>query len=343
MTKYDEFSRRTFLKGTGATLGTGALASLPLRRAFAAAYPERNINVIIPTREGGGADRLMRAFGNVWKTQLKTNFETTFVPAASGRAAYEQYMGKREPDGYNLLFGNMGPEVLNWVVQKPTFDLKDFTYFLQVDIDPSTLFISPKGKFKTIDEIVAEGKKRTLTVATSRLAHPASIGMLLLAEQTGMKVNLVPFSGGRNTIAAVTTGETDIGVLPMGGLPGPDAVKIAMLFMKENKWKKRTQDAPTMNAKFNMNTPSLISARAFGIHVKAMEKFPDRFKLLQQTAEKVFKDPAFPEELKRAAQDPELIAPGGIQECQEYSKQIADIGERYKALMTGKPAAAKKG
>ena len=27
-----------------------------------AAYPERNIDVIIPTREGGGADRLFRAF-----------------------------------------------------------------------------------------------------------------------------------------------------------------------------------------------------------------------------------------------------------------------------------------
>ena len=32
--------------------------------------------------------------------------------------------------------------------------------------------------FKSIDDVVAEGKERTLNVSTSRLAHPASVGLL---------------------------------------------------------------------------------------------------------------------------------------------------------------------
>ena len=84
-------------------------------------------------------------------------------------------MGLAKPDCYDLIFGNMGPEVLNWVVQKPTFDINDYFYFAQVDADPGNLFVSANSPLQTIDDIVAEGKKRTLNVGVSRLAHPATL------------------------------------------------------------------------------------------------------------------------------------------------------------------------
>jgi len=54
-------TRRSFLHGTTATLGLGALAASPFGRALAANFPARAIEVIVPTREGGGADRNLRA------------------------------------------------------------------------------------------------------------------------------------------------------------------------------------------------------------------------------------------------------------------------------------------
>lgn len=342
MGDYDNVTRRGFLKGSGTVLGASALTMLPLQIAFAAAFPDHNINIIVPTREGGGADRLSRGFDNVWKKYLNTNFERSFVPAASGRAAYESYMATRAPDCYHLLFGNMGPEVLNWVVQKPTFDLKKFTYFIQIDEDPSCVFVNPKGKLQNIDDVVAAGKKKTLNVATSRLAHPASIGILLLAEKTGMKVNLVPYSGGRNTTAAVTTGEVDVGVLPSGSLVNSDATKTVLVMAKKNRLGALLDNAPTMNAHFHMDAPSLVSARAFGIKVEAIEKHPDRFKILTDTAHKVFNDPAFKDEMKKAGENLDLISPGGMKECQEYTKQITEIGERFRPLLTGKTRKRKK-
>jgi len=63
--------RRSFLK-TGAAAG-GLMLSSGLSSPALAAYPDRNIDVIIPTREGGGADRLFRAFTSVWK-----NYEHKF-------------------------------------------------------------------------------------------------------------------------------------------------------------------------------------------------------------------------------------------------------------------------
>ena len=65
--------RRSFLK-TGAAAAGGLMLSGGISSPALAAYPERNIDVIIPTREGGGADRLFRAFTSVWKNYMNTNF-----------------------------------------------------------------------------------------------------------------------------------------------------------------------------------------------------------------------------------------------------------------------------
>ena len=112
-------NRRGFLKTSAAA---GFALSVP-HVARAAGFPDRNFSVYIPTAEGGGADRNFRAFSGVWKTKLGVEFEPGFYPGASGRVGYELYMGKAEPDCYNLLFGNIGPEVLNWAMQLPTFDI----------------------------------------------------------------------------------------------------------------------------------------------------------------------------------------------------------------------------
>jgi tripartite-type tricarboxylate transporter receptor subunit TctC len=119
-------TRRTLL-GTGAAAATLTLATPGLVRA--STFPDRNISVYVPTSEGGGADRNFRAFSSVWKEKLGTDFEPGFYPGASGRVGYEIYMGKADPDCYNLIFGNMGPEVLNWAMQNPSFDVNDYFYF----------------------------------------------------------------------------------------------------------------------------------------------------------------------------------------------------------------------
>ncbi len=56
MTLFNTPTRRDFLKGTVALGLGGVVAGRPLT-VRAETYPERNIDVVVPTREGGGADR----------------------------------------------------------------------------------------------------------------------------------------------------------------------------------------------------------------------------------------------------------------------------------------------
>lgn len=329
--------RRSFLRGAVATAGVAAASSHPFGAAFAAGFPERNINVYIPTREGGGADRNFRAFTGIWKKYLETDFEPGFYPGASGRVGYEVYMGKAEPDCYNLIFGNMGPEVLNWVVEKPSFDLDDYFYFGRVDTDPGCAFVGAESKFQSIDDIVAEGKKRQLNVGTSRIAHPASIGILALGEHTGAKFNLIPLSGGKNTVAGAVTGEVDFSVLTSGTVAAAgDSVRTLLVFDDQNKLGEGLDNAPTMNDHFGTKLPPMLSSRAFGIHTAAAEEYPDRFKMLQDSFAKVFEDPEFKPAVLKAKGHWEYVNKGGPDECKKFVKDMLELGERYKPILTGK-------
>lgn len=332
MTRLDTMNRRGFLRTTAAA--TGALAMPGLVRAQSA-YPDHNIEVIVPTAEGGGADRNFRAFSSVWKTKLGVDFEPGYYPGASGRVGYEIYMGKNAPDAYNLIFGNMGPEVLNWAVKAPTFDINDYFYFGQVDVDPCCLFVGAESPYQTLDALIAEGKKRRMTVGTSRMAHPASIGLLALGEKVGADFNLIPLQGGKGTVAGAVTGEVDFSVLTSGSvIAAGDSVKTLLVFGK-NRVGAALNDAPDINDAFGMNLPEMLSARAFGIHRKAAVDFPDRYEKLATTFRECFDDPALMEAYLATGGTPEYLSYGGVEECEAFKASMLELGAKYKSLLSG--------
>lgn len=332
MIRTSNFTRRRALSTVSAAAATAVAAPYVAR---AASYPDRNINVFIPTAEGGGADRNYRAFTSVWQKYLNTNFEPGFYPGASGRVGYEVFMGKSEPDAYNLIFGNMGPEVLNWVMQPPTFNVDDYFYFGRVDTDPGCVFVGAESPFQTIDDIVAEGKKRKLNVGTSRMAHPASIGILALGDKTGAEFNLIPLGGGKNTVAGAVTGEVDFSVLTSGSvIARGDAVRTVLIF-GDNLVGDRLNNAPSINDHFGMDLPPMLSSRAFGIQKKAVDDFPDRFETLTTTFKETFADPELLVAYEEARGTPEYLNFGDAGDCKLFVDAMMELGGQYKSLLSG--------
>src|SRR5512144_2014297 len=139
--------RRRLLQGAAAAT---ALSQFP--RALAQGkYPSDNMRIIVPTGQGGSADRLARVFDDFWGPALKTHFEYQFMPGAAGQVGYETYVGKMPHDGQHLLFGNMGPEMIMYALQKPSYRFpQDYQYFCRLDVDDSIIFGSRKGKIQTL-------------------------------------------------------------------------------------------------------------------------------------------------------------------------------------------------
>ena len=206
------------------------------------------MSVIIPTGQGGGAERIARPFDMAWGPMLKTQFEYTFHPGASGQIGYELFVKRRPRDGHNLLFGNMGAEMLMYALQKPDYNFpRDYIYFSQVEIDDSCIYVNRNSPYKTIQDVVAAAKKRMLNVAVSRLPTQTSIAALALGEATGARFNLIPYGGGNPTYIAVLNGEVDIGASPMVGVMTLiEKFKVLGVFnRKQNVYADLTDNAPT--------------------------------------------------------------------------------------------------
>jgi hypothetical protein len=168
------------------------------------------------------------------------------------------------------------------------------------------------------------------------LAAPLGVGALLLGEETGAQFNLIPLSGGRNTIAGVVTGETDIGVLPSGSVVSAgDAVRALLVWDDKNPIPDQLANAPTMNGHFGTDAPPLVSSRAFGIHSSTIEDAPDAFAKLVETGKAAFDDPAFAEAAEKANQPLEILDYGGLEECNAAAESMIELAQRYKDLLAG--------
>ena len=318
--------------------GAAAMAIGVLPRAHAEGFPSRNMRVVIPTGQGGGADRLARVFDDFWGPLLKASFEYGFFPGAAGQVGYEVYLNRREKDGHNLLFGNMGPEMLMYALQRPPYRFPEqYQYFCRLDVDDSILFVRGKSRFKTIEELVDEAKRRTVTVAVSRLPHPASIGVLALGDSIKAKFNLVPYGGGNPTMVAVMNGEVDCGALPGAGIVTlGDQMRVLGVFNDDHRLGRYTKNAPSVNKVFATKIPALYSSRAWAIHTEVIEKFPDRFALLERTAKQVFDLPAYKEAYVKTGAPAEAIQYGDREVCTRYAQATIELANEYRALLSAK-------
>lgn len=332
--------RRRFLAGSAALMALGALPD-----ARAQAFPSKNMHVIIPTGQGGGAERLARTFADFWGPLLKTRFEYSFYPGAAGQVGYELYIHKRERDAYNLLFGNMGPEMIMYALRNPNYKFPgDYQYFCRTDVDDSIIFVRQASPIRKLEDLAAEAKKRTVNVAVSRLPHPASIGMLALGKAIKARFNLIPYGGGNPTQIAVLNGEADCGALPLAGIVAlGDQMRILGVFNDEFKLGKYTNNCPPVNKVFGTDLPDLSSSRSWAIHTEAIEKYPDRFALLEKTSKEVFQNPAYKEAYKKTGAPVETIQYGDRALCTRYANAMIALANEYRSLLSAKGKGKGKG
>ncbi len=325
--------RRRFLASSGAGLAALSLA----RPTWAQGFPARTFQVTVPTGEGGGADRDTRVFCDVWGKYLDgANFEFSFYPGASGQVGYEVYMQRTERDPHHLLSSFIGPEVIMLMLQDTGIRPgEDIVYFQQFIEEPMSIFVGAESPIESIEQLVELGKERTVTVAKSRLPHPASICALLLAEETGADFNLIPYGGGNPAAMAALGQETDCCALPIS-LPISlgDQVRILCVFADENPVPEASGDAPTANQALGLELPALTSARAWAIHRETADQFPAEMEILRSTARQAAEDPAFAEGMAAVGVPTEFVSIGGEDVAMASAVKTAELAERYRDLLT---------
>jgi tripartite-type tricarboxylate transporter receptor subunit TctC len=198
------------------------------------------------------------------------------------------------------------------------------------------LWVGANSPFRTLEELVEEGRKRTITVAVSRLPHPASIGVLSLGEATGAKFTLVPYGGGNPASMATITMEVDCCGLPMANpITLGDQARILGVFAGRNPAPEASGDAPTVNGALGLSLPNFDSSRAWGVHRAAYDAFPERIKILTDTMKAAVADPAYAKAVEETGLPTAFIDAGGEDVAMATANAVRELARRYKDLLSG--------
>lgn len=210
--------RRYFLKAAAAAL----IAFSATGASFAADWPKRPINLVVPYKAGGGTDAYARAIAAAAKGILKTPVVVVNKPGSGGLNGANSVVGAR-PDGYTMMMTSGGSFLLSTLLRDTKIDaLESFEFVAQVGQLKTSLMVPVNSPFKSVEDLISTAKAKP---GSLRWAHSGRggfhfVGGLGFLTQNGIKAQDVPFKGGGPTRAALIGEQADFGFLGVQQLAG---------------------------------------------------------------------------------------------------------------------------
>jgi tripartite-type tricarboxylate transporter receptor subunit TctC len=198
---------------TALALGLGALAAPSL--AFAQAWPNRPIRLIIPFPPGGAADLVGRMLGAYLQGTLGQGVVIENRGGAGSTIGVDA-LAKSAPDGTTIGLINIAANAIVPAVRRqplPYRPLEDFAPISNLAVTPALLLINPQKlpNVQTVADLVNAAKARpdAINFGSSGVASSLHLGMELFMAKAGIRMTHVPFNGGGPLLQALVAGTID--------------------------------------------------------------------------------------------------------------------------------------
>jgi len=178
--------------------------------AFAADYPDKPINIIVAFKAGSGTDRDARSIVPYLEKYLGVRVNVENIPGAAGKIGTTK-VWQAKPDGYTLLVHTEAMTIIGTRTFDVDYKIEDFSHIYLWTTANSTL-VCPASKWKTLADLVKEGKQRPLIAGAPGRGTPSHFNTIRLVDMLGIKVRWVPFSGGGETLNALAGGHIDFSI-----------------------------------------------------------------------------------------------------------------------------------
>jgi tripartite-type tricarboxylate transporter receptor subunit TctC len=193
-------------------LWAAALALLGIGAAAAQNYPSRPITVIAPFPPGGPSDALARILSGPLEAALGQPIVIENVGGAGGTIGAAR-VARAEPDGYTLLIGQWGTQVVNPITYNLTYDAaNDFAPIALLANTPQIIIARKDFPASDVRELIAwlKANPDKAQAGTVGAAGGAQVAGLYFQKITGTRFGFVPYRGGAPAMQDLMAGRVDI-------------------------------------------------------------------------------------------------------------------------------------
>ena len=204
------FTRRSILASTGAA---GLSLALPMRMRAAAAYPERDIEFIVPYGPGGGFDTFARVVSPVMERYLPNpvNIVPLNVPTGGGGKALID-MQRERPDGYTIgVFPIPGALILQEQQNARRFDLYEFSWLGSIGPgDTYALGVSADSDIRSVADLQALSQSREVSFTCTGPDGTSYMATVIACHLLGIRGKYITgYVGSADYIVAAIRGDGD--------------------------------------------------------------------------------------------------------------------------------------
>jgi tripartite-type tricarboxylate transporter receptor subunit TctC len=174
-----------------------AFLCLPCIEAHAA-YPEKQITIIVPFPAGSSSDLIPRLVAPIVSRTLRVPVIVDNRAGANGSVG-AAFVARAPADGYTILLATTGVLAINpWIYAKPLYRPdRDFAPIINAAATPNLIVVHPKVKATTMKELaaLARGQPGHFTYASAGNGSTSHLCGEQLAHATGAKLVHIPYKG----------------------------------------------------------------------------------------------------------------------------------------------------
>ena len=222
-----------------------AAATLALAGSAAAqSYPDRIIEMVVPSTPGSSADILGRILGDSMGGQLGQRFVVLNKAGGSGILGTAE-VARAKPDGYTLMHGAAFSVTVQPLTERQTgYTAQSFEPICQTFKNDQVIVARPNS-YKSVADLVAAAKAKTggLNYGSPGLGTIPHLSMAELSQISKTEFNHVPFKGPAEAIQMAHAGQIEFSVVPLTAAANSGLVMPGLFAEKRNS---SIPDVPTV-------------------------------------------------------------------------------------------------
>ncbi len=221
-------------KWTTIAAAAAALAGLS-GPGLAQNYPDRIIELIVPSTPGSSADIVGRILTDGMTAQLGQRF-VVFNKAGGGSIPATAEVSRAKPDGYTLMHGAAFSITVQPLTDRQTgYTADSFTPICQTFKNDQVIVARP-DTYKSVADLIAASKAKPggLNYGSPGLGTIPHLSMAELSHITQVPFNHVPFRGPAESIQMAIAGQIDFTVAPLTAAANTTLVMPGLFAEKRN-------------------------------------------------------------------------------------------------------------